>query len=239
MKRALIGIPGSKSSTQFGASENHLEFIEHFGDAVIIMPFETQEDLRRYDAIYMPGGLDLNPTAYRKSPSYKNSNIDVFKEHFYKVQLPWVIQNGTPVFGVCLGMQSIAAYFGATLTRNLLFHAQSPNRWEVAHQVFPTEHCVKYGGTIMEVNSHHHQALTQSGLDKGSPIIPLYYAPNEDSKIKKQGDIIEAITIDGKNIFGVQWHPEELYDDFSINILTSLCELRHSQQAKQKGVAAK
>lgn len=233
MKKAIIGIPGYKSTgTHFGAGENNLEFISEFGNPAIIMPYEEAEELKRYDMLYLPGGLDLNPKHYNSKPSYKSSNIDVFKENFYNNQLPYFVENDIPIFGVCLGAQTLAAYFGGKITKNLPFHAQSPDRWEPAHKVFAFAEAVKYAGKIitMDVNSHHHQALTSSGLDEKGTIIPLFFAKNEDKKAAKQGEIIEAFKIKDKPIFGVQWHPEEFFDDFSINIMESLAKTSETKK---------
>lgn len=230
MNKVTIGIPGYKSTgTHFGAGENNLEFISEFGNASIIMPYEEAEELKRYDVLYLPGGLDLNPKHYGSKPSYKSSNIDVFKENFYNNQLPYFVKNNIPIFGVCLGAQSLAAYFGGRITKNLPFHAQSPDRWEAAHKVMPFAEAAKYAkARIMEVNSHHHQALTESGLDETGNIIPLYFAKNEDKKAAKQGEIVEAFKIKDKPIFGVQWHPEEFYDDFSIAIMEKLVAIANN-----------
>lgn len=228
MKKVTIGIPGYKSTgTHFGAGENNLEFISEFGNAAIIMPYEEEEELKRYDILYLPGGLDLNPKHYGSKPSYKSSNIDVFKENFYNNQLPYFVKNNIPIFGVCLGAQTLAAYFGGKITKNLPFHAQSPDRWEPAHNVFVFAEAREFTGKIitMEVNSHHHQALTYSGLDEKGMIIPLFFAKNEDKKASKQGEIIEAFKIKDKPIFGVQWHPEEFFDDFSIQVMNNLVNI--------------
>lgn len=233
MKKVTIGIPGYKSTgTHFGAGENNLEFIAEFGEPAIIMPHETDEQLKRYDMLYLSGGLDLNPKHYKSIPSYKSSNIDVFKENFYNNQLSYFVRNNIPIFGVCLGAQTLAAYFGGEITKNLPFHTQSPDRWEPAHNVFPVKACAEYDGQVMEVNSHHHQALMESGVPKDSNIIPLFFSKNEDiKKLPKQGDIIEAFTIKDKPIFGVQWHPEEFYDDFSVRIMEMLTKIASDSSA--------
>lgn len=218
--KKVIGIPGYKSQNDsFGAGINHLEFISKFGNARIIMAWE---DLVKVDMLYLPGGLDISPINYGQHPTFATSNQDVFKEYFFREKLNLYIAADIPIFGVCLGAQMLAVRFGGKLTQDLLFHEQSKDRWETAHKVRATKVIQDAKYRTFEVNSHHHQALTVSGLNGN--IIPLFTTTNNDSvaDITDDGDIIEAFTIAGKPIVGVQWHPEELYDVFSMNVIKRL-----------------
>jgi putative glutamine amidotransferase len=213
-KPITIGIPGWKyfDASAFGAGVNHLDFIENFGNAKIIMPWE---DLVDVDMLYLPGGLDTAALNYGQTPNYNNSNQDLFKEHFFKTKLPLYIEANIPIFGVCLGAQMLAVQFGATLTQDLKFHEQSSARWGEAHSIWPmnmsAEKPEKKG---YKVNSHHHQAVCMNNLTHH--IEPLYVATNNDDYFTNDGDIVEAFKIIDKPIYGVQWHPEELYDAVAI-----------------------
>lgn len=230
----VIGIPGyihEGKNQSFGAGVNHLEFISQFGNPRIIMPWEKVVDL---DMLYLPGGLDTAPSNYGEDPGYFTSNQDVHKEHFYKEKLDGYIGAGTPIFGVCLGAQMIAAKFGCRLVQNVLFHAQSKDRWATAHKVFPAIRAgedskkknLVFNGfeyPAPEVNSHHHQAIVVSKL--GERVTPLWLAENEDNHLNADGFIVEAFAIEGSPIVGVQWHPEELYDVFSRNVINQMLGL--------------
>lgn len=212
----IIGIPGYRyEMSSFGSGLNHLEYISSFGNARIIMPWEEFVDV---DMLYLPGGLDINPRSYGEVPSFKTSNTDVFKQFFYDERLPNYVGR-VPIFGVCLGMQQLAVYFGSKLTQDLKFHEQSSSRWGDAHKVIPTVRYlenknVKNG---MNVNSHHHQCVTLSNL--GKDLISTHLCDNFDNF---QDPIVESFQHRTLPIAGVQWHPEELYDEYSTRIINRL-----------------
>lgn len=220
----VIGIPGYKfNESSFGAGPSHLMFLEKFGNPRIIMPWEDFADTG-VDMLYLPGGLDTAPLNYGQTPTYRTSNQDVFKEFFAQNKLQQYIDNGVPIFGVCLGAQMLAVHFGCELTQDLMWHAQSKDRWATAHEVFV---CNEAGertskGKGMEVNSHHHQALTTDKMSER--IRPLFVAYNEDSSLTGDGNIVEAFKVKNKNIYGLQWHPEELFDGFSVRIMNEMLE---------------
>ena len=163
MSAKLIGIPGYKTETSFGAGLTHLEYISEFGFPRILMPHE--ETFEGIDALYLPGGLDINPSTYGKVPRFKTSNQDVFKQFFLDNRLDWFIQNRIPIFAVCMGAQALACRFGATLIQNLKYHPQSKDRWVEGHSV------ILKGGILkdynektppkdrLQLNSHHHQGI--------------------------------------------------------------------------------
>lgn len=210
-KQKIIGIPGYKSINGdfFGAGINHLAYIERFGKARILMPFEQKVDI---DLLYLPGGLDLSPSSYGEVPNFRTSNQDVMKEFFYHCRLKNYVGE-VPIFGVCLGMQMLGVYFGSKLTQDLLYHEQSPDRWETAHTVYsinPPHN--KKGGVEFEVNSHHHQCILNSNLS--DELSPLFKADCHEPDAEIDEYIIEAFEHKTLPIVGVQWHPEELNDEF-------------------------
>lgn len=100
-----------------------------------------------------------------------------------KLLIDYAIENKTPLYGFCRGMQSILDYFGSNLT-------------EVKGHV-ATRHRItgKLGGC--EVNSYHNQACVQ--LKENSELEIL--AQTEDG-------VIEAIKHRRYPILGTMWHPE-------------------------------
>lgn len=220
MSKKIIGIPGYKNSNgeSFGAGISHLSFLSTFGNVRIIMPWEEKVDV---DLLYLPGGLDLSPSKYGEVPHFRSSNHDVFKEFFLENRLQNYVGN-TPIFGVCLGMQSLAVYFGSILTQDFIYHEQSKSRWETAHKIYGTwsdrDGTVHKKQNVFEVNSHHHQGVTIEGLNKDL-LQPLYVSENEDRHISGENFIVEAFSHKEYPIVGVQWHPEELYDEFTISII--------------------
>lgn len=213
-----IGIPGWKvGENSFGATVNYLEFISKYGDPVILMP---NDGFIPVHAIVLPGGADLNPVSYKQSPSFTTTNIDVHKQHFYDTKLAMYINQNIPVFGICLGMQQLCAYFDSAITQDFPWHEQSKDRWCEAHEVKVTDLSpIKLQKPLFKVNSHHHQGVLLKDLH--ASLLPVVVAQNEASPadLKKDhlyGDnIVEAFMHTELKIAGVQWHPEELYDIYS------------------------
>lgn len=221
----VIGIPGYiYQNGSYGVGPNYLEFASKFGNPRIIMPWEELADI---DVLLCPGGPDLSPDIYGEIPGFRTGNNDVHKDFFYRKRLKNYIDNNIPIFSICLGSQAIAAHFGLKLRQNLVYHAQSKERWSEAHDV----HLVngEKGIRKFKVNSHHHQCVMGSEFLKDKcELIPLYYSVSEDDQFiyNTKDVIIEAFKHKDKEIYCVQWHPEENYDTFSMEIMKKLTTLK-------------
>lgn len=221
MSKKQILIPGYKSESGFfGAGSNHLEYLSQFGNVRILMPYE---EIVKGDLLYLPGGLDLNPGSYGEIPGFKTSNQDVFKQYFYDNRLKGYVESGIPIFGVCLGFQMLATFFGSKLTQNLTHHASTKARSVEGHKIIILTEDGRISRnnkgevdkrSLLPVNSHHHQGITVSGLSKD--LKPLWIADDEE--------IIEAFKHKTLNIAAVQHHPEEWFDDHTAEIIYQLLE---------------
>ena len=229
MKRKIIGCPGwiDSKTGQFGVGQNHLAFINKFGNPRIIMPWE---ELANVDCLYLAGGLDINPSSYGELPEYHTSNTDVFKQFFYDNRLKGYIKKGLPIYGVCAGFQSLCAFFGSKLTQNLMYHPQSEERGTYGHEIIildedgtystHKEKIKKTGEEIeipdntQQVNSHHHQGVLRQDL--GKELIPLAIYEDFD------GDLVEAARHKTLPIVMVQYHPEEVHNELAIELFEEI-----------------
>jgi gamma-glutamyl-gamma-aminobutyrate hydrolase PuuD len=143
----------------------------------------------------------------------------VFKQFFYEKRLSLYIDANIPIFGICMGFQMLAVYFGSTLEQHLWRHPQSAARSVAGHTVEPLPAVAHYATKPFEVNSHHHQGVFLQGLSPElEPLALTKAAPDMDNMLA------EAFRHRSKPIMAVQWHPEEWFDTFSCKMIEELLD---------------
>lgn len=237
-----VAIVGSLSSNYFGIGRNYHNFISTLdGTPIIITPEMKEDDYRELaktvDLLILPGGADLSASLYGQSPSVYNTNPDVMKEHFFRNGLKYFVEEGTAIFGICLGFQMINVFFGGTLAQNVNVGIhQKDARFQEAHKVRHFTRKLQFGQETFPVNSHHHQAVKDNNLS--SEMIPVTYSDEHDkhtTNTTKRTMIVESFIHKTLPIAGVQWHPEEWYDDHSFQLINELINRSiKAKNAKQK-----
>ncbi len=197
-----IGIVGDSKSGVFGVSTAYMQWARQYGNVVVLTP--DMGFTNYVDIVVLPGGADIVPTRYGVMPDYNLSRANPYLEYFETDLLPEYIDAGTPIFGVCRGMQAINIAFGGTLKLHMDYHPFSTNRDDLTHGL--NEH------PKIKVNSLHHQCIDQVG--EGLNVIATHGVGSHK--------VIEAIIHKTLPIAGVQWHPEEIYDTISDEIMGAL-----------------
>lgn len=199
-----IGIVGwNLGDNSFGVTKPYLTWLSQFGDVEILTP--KKGIIADLDLLVLPGGLDIQPSTYNEVPDYYTSNTDVMKQFFYDNNLDQYIEAGISIFGICLGFQQLCVKFGGKLAQHYPFNHSTKTRSELVDTLtfFPPYNASKY-----EVNSIHHQGCFD--LDQNMIIA-----------IEKNSKNVEIAKF-RENIYGVQFHPEEINDAFSCSIIEKL-----------------
>lgn len=205
-----IGIVAQENGETFGIHADYLHLAESYGTPVIISPIDFREFWSTYgiDGLILPGGSDVNPLRYGFLPSYKAYRPNSFLEYFDTSILPLIIERKLPIFGICRGLQTLNVHFGGTLRQHLRFHPYSKFDDDLVHEILVENFRNKrwkFG-----VNSFHHQAIDVLGRKLTAVGI---------SKLDK---LVEIISHDSLPIVAVQWHPERMFDTFSLEAMKRL-----------------
>jgi len=210
MIKKHIGIPAYLSSGMFGMNEAYMQYLSEFGGVHLITPDDGV--LEKLDLLILPGGRDIDTMRYNQKPGYTLGNPNPWFEWFDTVMLPRYIKAGVPIFGICRGLQTLNIHFGGTLEQNIIDHPTSGARDELVHTVMhPSQK--KSGNKDMEVNSLHHQSVAILGEN-----LQVLLVSDEDHQV----EAIRHLTLP---ISAVQWHPEEIRDDYSNKEITRLLNI--------------
>lgn len=198
-----IGIPAWESDHFFGVGSQYLEFAALIGTPVILTPdADWIESYSSLDGILLPGGADVAPNRYG-IPGFFTGRSNPHLEYFDTTVLPTIIQKWQlPVFGICRGLQTLNVLFGGTLKQHLFFHPYSTSDTDCCHKV-------TIAGKKVGVNSFHHQAIGELA----DCFIPV--AISDDG-------LVEAIVHKTFKVAAVQWHPERIWDEFSVGLFKGL-----------------
>jgi putative glutamine amidotransferase len=211
---------GGKEPTYF-LRARYTKAIEDAGGIPFILPFMPDTGAWRrivsqvVDGLLITGsGLDLSPKIYGQKQRYKFKHMSIERATLELGISRFAYKADVPMLGICGGMQSIAVALGGTLFQDI----DSQIKTSIPHQ--PTYSATKMAHSIqiearsllrqitgkatIRVNSSHHQSV------KNVPSCLRTTAVAPDG-------VIEAIEAPDKHFFlGVQWHPEFLYERYSI-----------------------
>ena len=209
-----IVVCGFTGNRQF-VTNPYIQAVRYSKGLPVILPLvRSDRVLDRYvglcDGFLFCGGGDITPLLFGEEPKKGNGKTSITVDLFQIRLMKKILEKGKPVFAICRGMQILSVACGGSIWQdmklipggNVLDHMQqSASRSDISHRI-RTERDSRlrqYIGSVLYVNSFHHQSVNAPGKDM------LVSARAQDGAI-------EAIELSGHPFaIGVQWHPECMY----------------------------
>ena len=199
-------------------SKPYVRAVVAAGGIPLILPPQddaVEEILDALDGLILSGGPDVEPARYGDSAVHPATyGIDPERDQFELDLFAGALRRGMPAFGICRGIQVINVALGGTLIQDVASdhpgaadvghrqHERGLEDFAVGHRVTTTEPELLpiFEDVGLGVNSFHHQAIR----DLAPGLVPVAYSPD---------GLIEAVTLaDDSDVFGVQWHPELMFE---------------------------
>ena len=218
----FIGVSGSINAeeTQHFLVRKYMRAIVASGGVPLMMSpdmdgRQLSACLDRMDGLLLAGGNDVAPELFGQEPIDGLSEVNPLRDQFELRLIREAVARGTPVLGICRGIQVMNAALGGTLYQDLpgqygaqaghppIKHTQTcPGRY-ASHGVRVMEGTLLSrveGAESFRVNSFHHQAVWEA-------------APELRVCALASDGVIEGVEHVALPFFlAVQWHPERMYD---------------------------
>jgi len=194
-----------------------VEFDLHFADypkaiaACGGLPVELTRDadvdavVARLDGLVLTGGADVDPAEYGQAPDPDLGAVEPDRDAWELALLAAAEARELPVLCVCRGVQLLNVAKGGTLRQHVAEdEGDGHPRFAVdghdpAHGVDLVDGSLAASllGTHVEVNSLHHQVIEEVG--EGLAVTG-----------RSPDGTAEVLELEGRDVLGVQWHPELL-----------------------------
>lgn len=203
---------------RYVVSVPYVRAVEAAGGLPIILPpqFDSVPELAAMiDGLLLTGGADMAPELYGDTSVHETTyGVDTERDQFELDLLAAVLDQDKPVFGICRGIQVMNVALGGTLIQDVPSqhsgaveqkhrqHEQGVVASEPSHAVTAEQPDLLpiFDDSALQVNSFHHQAIR----DVAPALCAVATAPD---------GLVEAVVMrDRHDVFGVQWHPELMFD---------------------------
>ena len=244
MSRPVIGICASNETASWTVWQQqpavliggaYVKAVQQAGGTVILLAPDEALDMRlldMVDGLLLPGGLDIDPSAYGAQLQPGCESIDPARDMFELALTREAFSRNMPVLGICRGLQVINVALGGTLEQDIESRLGTLHRPALGSLAEDSAHPVDFaegstcaqvaGAATAVIRSHHHQAVHVAG--SGVAITGVSTADG----------ICEALEVSDLDFaIGVQWHAEATPgDSFIPAFVTAASEFnRHKATA--------
>ncbi len=236
---------------RFYLGRDYCEAVEAAGGLPVHIPLIPDKEfisgiVGQLDGILLPGcDTDVDPAYYGEDPHPKLKKVVPVKDETEMLVLAEADRRGLPILAICYGMQALNVFRGGSLIQdigaqveNCIQHQQVGDLERSSHGLSLATDNILFDlaggdGADVRVNSHHHQAVRQTGRDL-------------EAVAWANDGIIEGIldTRPERFVLGLQWHPELAWsrDGFSRRIfetfVTKCAEFAGDRRSKPEGQLA-
>ena len=214
--KPVIGLTGSfrphEWTAQHFLNQSYFHAIRHFGGIPVLLPVMAEPDELNYlvstlDGLVLTGGDDIDPALFGEAVLNDTVKLCPERDQAEYAALKLADEKNLPLLGICRGVQVMNVYFGGSLYQDIpaqidgcLLHRMEAPFHRTCHSCIPEQGTPFASRDPFGINSHHHQAIRD-------------VAPGYRCMGRSEDGVIEAIyDPDYRFRWGVQWHPERIWD---------------------------
>jgi putative glutamine amidotransferase len=234
MSRPIIGLTTYRENAKWGSwdrladvqSTLYTDAIADSGGAVVLIPPASAgvpDVLRALDGLVVSGGADIDPARYAATAHPESGPFRADRDDAEMTLVRDAVSRGLPVLGICRGLQVLNVALCGDLVQHLPERADAlPHRDPAAGFVSRSVELDADSwlgrtlGASVRTACHHHQAV-----DRVAPGLRIVGRADDGTP-----EAVEAA--DGRAVFGVQWHPEQLSDRRLFEAFIGLAAQRRS-----------
>jgi putative glutamine amidotransferase len=207
--RPLVGVSTYLESARWGVWEleaallpvGYPRLVQAAGGLAAMLPPDDPSyaaaAVARLDGLVIAGGPDVEPSRYDAVRDPRTGPAARRRDTWELALIDAALASGTPLLGICRGMQLLNVALGGTLVQHIDGHTEAVGVFG-RHAVKPVPGSL-YAGLVPEetsVPTYHHQAVDRLG-------------PGLAASAHAPDGTVEALELPGSHwVLGVQWHPE-------------------------------
>ncbi|MFC9425031.1 gamma-glutamyl-gamma-aminobutyrate hydrolase family protein [Streptomyces sp. NPDC056987] len=176
--------------------------VQRAGGTAVLLPPDDPDTaaavVARLDGVVIAGGPDVRPARYGAKTDPRTGPPALERDAWELALIEAALASGTPLLGICRGMQLLNVALGGTLVQHVDGHTSPTVGSFGSHPVKPLPG-TRYAALVPEesaVPTYHHQTVDRLGAGLTA------------SAFAADGTV-EAVELpDPRPVLGVQWHPE-------------------------------